>query len=448
MPPVPAPFPKVLHLFNVFGALTERAMFDYTMGLSQSGFNLTIGYETLADESPRVGLPLTKLRRIEVQPTDDVAGQMREIAARSGCTLAPSPGNPGEGRGGGYSKTSAKPAQHILQKNNPHPNPPPEYRERGIKGDRVGTSGHCAMDRGADDPAMRGLLSENFQLVHGHFGPRLLQGAAWIARGVPMIVSLYGYDMGRLLRDPSWIQRYRWAAERGVLFVVLAHFMERRLLELAIPAKQVRCITLGINLDEHPFEPRPAPSKPRFVFIGRFVEKKGVSLLLQAMARLMQQGLDAHLDLIGGGPLEESLRAQTHTLGLEGNVRFAGTVPFAALFDHLRDCTALVQPSMVAGDGDAEGAPMVLMTAQAIGVPCITTHHSGNPETIPPIGQKFVMPERDTEALAAAMVEMIELPAADRSNLQIESRSWIEQYYNLRHTVDQYAALYREMMDC
>jgi len=107
-----------------------------------------------------------------------------------------------------------------------------------------------------------------------------------------------------------------------------------------------------------------------------------------------------------------------------------------------------VQPSMVAGDGDAEGAPMVLMTAQAIGVPCITTHHSGNPETIPPIGQKFVMPERDTEALAAAMVEMIELPAADRSNLQIESRSWIEQYYNLRHTVDQYAALYREMMDC
>jgi glycosyltransferase involved in cell wall biosynthesis len=381
MPPVAAPSPKVLHLFNVFGALTERAMFDYTMGLSQSGFDLTIGCETLAAESPRIELPLTKLRRIEVQPTDDVASQMRHIAAT------------------------------------------------------------------VDDPAMSGLLGEKFQLVHGHFGPRLLQGAAWITSGVPMLVSLYGYDVGRLLRDRTWIDRYRWAAKQGVVFVALARFMEWRLLGLGIPAKQVRYIPLGIDQDSHVFDPRPAPTRPRFVFVGRFVEKKGADTLLQAMAHLVQSGCsDSQLDLIGGGPLENALRQQVAMLQLEKHVRFVGTVPFVALFDHLRDCTALVQPSQEAADGDMEGAPMVLMTAQACGVPCLTTHHSGNPETIPTMGRQFVVSERDPPSLAKAMHEMIALSADRRSSLQTAGRRWIEERFNLRHTIGQYARLYRELM--
>ena len=44
--------PRVLHLFNVFGALTERALLDYTLGLQRAGFDLTIGCETAAGEAP------------------------------------------------------------------------------------------------------------------------------------------------------------------------------------------------------------------------------------------------------------------------------------------------------------------------------------------------------------------------------------------------------------
>lgn len=368
--------PRVLHLFNVLGALTERAMLDYTLGLSRAAFALTLGYETRANDAPRIDLPQVQLKRIVVEPTNDVDAQMNAIAE--------------------------------------HP----------------------------ADPALRSLLKQDFNLLHGHFGPRILQGAAFVKRGIPMLVSVYGYDVGRLLRDPCWAKRYLWAAGQGVTFVALAQFMERRLLDIGLPRQCVRRIHLGIDLPAHQFEPMPAPASPRFVFIGRFVEKKGTSTLIDAMSQLD----GATLDLIGGGPLENSLREQVARLKIEDRVNFIGTVPFEKLFDHLRGCTAIVQPSVVASDGDAEGAPMVLMTAQACGVPCITTQHSGNPETIPPAGQRFVVPERNAQALAAAMRQMIELPPRQRAELQTAGRAWIAEHFNLANTVQQYAQLYRELL--
>jgi glycosyltransferase involved in cell wall biosynthesis len=298
-----------------------------------------------------------------------------------------------------------------------------------------------------DDPATRDLIREPFDLIHGHFGPRILHAAAFLKRGIPMVLSTYGYDVGRLLRDSTWIERYRWAASQGVVFAPLAQSMERRLLALGLPPKNIRRINLGIDLAVHPFDPRPAPPTPRFVFIGRFVDKKGADTLIDAMHHLIRDHhTPAKLDLIGAGPNESALRAQVERADLSDQINFLGLVPFAELFDHLRDCTALVQPSQVAPDGDAEGAPMVLMTAQAAGVPYITTHHSGNPETIPPIGQAFVVPERDPIALADAMRRMIDQSAPDRSILQAAGRRWIEENYDLQKTIAQYAALYRELM--
>ena len=112
------------------------------------------------------------------------------------------------------------------------------------------------------DPALRALLDEPFDLVHGHFGPRMLQGAAWLRRGVPMVVSIYGYDATRLLRDPCWVERYRWAAGRGATFVTLAESMAERLVALGLPRERVRLIRLGVALGEHTYDPRPAPPCP------------------------------------------------------------------------------------------------------------------------------------------------------------------------------------------
>jgi glycosyltransferase involved in cell wall biosynthesis len=369
---------KLLHLFNIFGALTERAMLDYTLGLARRGWDLTIACETLAPEAPPTDLPTIPVPRIPVEPATDAAAQMQNIAC---------------------------------------------------------------------NPISPDLLRQPFDLIHGHFGPRLLHAAPWLVRGTPVILSTYGYDVGRLLRDPAWIARYRWAADRGATFVALAQFMESRLLDLGLPRQNVRRIELGINLREHAFNPLPSPPHPRFVFIGRFVEKKGTDVLIDAMRLLARDSPAATLDLIGAGPNEPDLRQRVASLSLDRKVNFLGIIPFAKLFDHLRGCTALVQPSVTACDGDAEGAPMVLMSAQAVGVPCITTRHSGNPQTIPPEAQDFVVPERSPAALAAAMRAMAHLPPATRASFQLVGRKWIEEHFNLDCTIDRYDALYHELIE-
>jgi glycosyltransferase involved in cell wall biosynthesis len=200
-------------------------------------------------------------------------------------------------------------------------------------------------------------------------------------------------------------------------------------------------------LDEHRFDPRPAPRQPRFVFIGRLVEKKGAEYLIRAvelLARVHKAG--ATLEIIGSGPLEPALRELCNELRITRQVRFVGAVPFSQLFDRLHGATALVQPSVVAADGDSEGAPMVLVHAQAVGVPCITTAHSGNPQVLPPGARGFVVPERDPQALALAMAEMIELSESARMDLQQRGRAWIESCYDLSQTTASYGALYRELI--
>lgn len=372
---------RILHLFNIFGAATEKAMLDYTLALDGDGWDLTAGYETSADGAPSTPFPRVTLERIHVAPEGDILAQMERVAAAPKC------------------------------------------------------------------PAHQALLDEPFDLVHGHFGPRILQGAAWLRQGVPMVVSIYGYDATRLLRDPCWIERYRWAADRGAVFVTLAQSMADRLVGLGLPEDRVRLIRLGVALDEHPYDPQPAPSEPRFVFIGRLVEKKGAEFVIRAMELLARTHKGpAVVEIIGSGPLEAALRQLADDLRSWERVHFVGSVPFSELFDRLHGATALVQPSVVAADGDSEGAPMVLMHAQAAGVPCITTAHAGNPEVLPPEAQGLVVPERDPAALARAMAAMIGLAESDRAALQGKGLAWIARHYDLRQTAKGYGDLYRELL--
>jgi colanic acid/amylovoran biosynthesis glycosyltransferase len=379
-----------LHLFNVLGLLTEQSQAALVRGLSQRGCRITVACETLAPQSSPVAWPLHVLPRIEVAPTDDVDVQMD--------ALAQSP-------------------EHPARRN-------------------------------------ASLWNARFDIIHGHFGPRVLHAGPWIARGTPTLISLYGYDTSRLLRDPAWIKRYRWAARHGTIFVALSQDMANRLLAMGLPPNSLRLIRLGIDLAAHPFEPTPTPKPARFVFIGRFTEKKAPMDLLEAMAGFVRQKAhrDARLEMIGPGDpaTEQQLRPFVTRHGLQANVFFRGTVPFEQLPQVLRGATALVLPSAVAPDGDREGAPMVLMHAQALGVPCITTRHAGNPEVLPgaenPQGQSpFVVPEHDPPAIAGAMKNMAAMSGQERLSLQHAGRQWIETHYNLANTINQYHALTREL---
>ncbi|MFW6336218.1 MAG: glycosyltransferase, partial [Phycisphaeraceae bacterium] len=278
-----------------------------------------------------------------------------------------------------------------------------------------------------DDAAHRELVQRDFALVHGHLGTRVLHAAAWLERGIPVVISLYGYDASRLLRDASWEARYRWAAERGATFVTLCEPMRQRIVDAGVPRERTRLIPVGIDSDAWAFEPPPAPLSPRFLFVGRLTEKKAPDDLLRALAGMRsERGVDAKLEVVGDGPLRESLRELAEQLGIAQHVRWLGELPRSEVADAMRRATAMVLPSVVAEDGDREGTPVVLMEAAALGVPCVTTRHMGNPDVLPDEGQRFVVEERDPAGLADAMARIAWLSPEQRAALQRAGREHIE----------------------
>jgi len=373
---------RVLHLYNVFGASTERFSFDTTFALEKRGFATLIGYETISDECPAIQFRATRLTRIRVEPTDNIDAQMRRIAVRP------------------------------------------------------------------EDPALAALVDRPFDLIHGHFGTRVLHAAPFLYRGLPAVISVHGYDASRLLLDRCWIERYRWAADHGATFVTVSDASRDHLVALGLPEARVTTIRVGIDPMIWPYVEGPAPSPPHFLFVGRLTPKKAPADLIAALVQLRaQHGLEATATLIGGGPLETDVRELIEQHDLADHVKLIGHVRREFLPDMYHGATAFVLPCATADDGDREGMPRVLLEAQACGLPVITTRHSGNAETLPPEAQRWVVEEHDTDALARAMHAVAQLDDDERLATQQRGRAWVESHFRTDQTIDAYDVLYEALIE-
>ena len=115
--------------------------------------------------------------------------------------------------------------------------------------------------------------------------------------------------------------------------------------------------------------------------VGRLVEKKGYDDLLKALAALTPN-LAWKLIHIGGGELAETLKAQAEMLGIADKIILRKAQPQTVVLEAYRDADLFVLPSKIAGDGDRDGIPNVLMEAQSQRLACSSTAVSAIPELI------------------------------------------------------------------
>lgn len=256
-------------------------------------------------------------------------------------------------------------------------------------------------------PLAERLRRERPALIHAHFATDgLLALPLAEALGVKLVTTLHGYDVnlsrGRMLMSGrlSWM-RYalfqRRLKARGALFLAVSDALRRKAVARGYPGERTRTHYLGVDLARFGGERAPEPGL--VLHVGRLVEKKGTSVLLDALARLG----DAHLVVVGDGPLRGGLERQAEALGLGGRVRFLGALPPADVAGWMRRAWLLAAPSLTARDGDAEGLPTVIKEAAAASLPAVGTGHAGIPEAIVDGETGFVVPERDAGALAARL---------------------------------------------
>jgi len=163
----------------------------------------------------------------------------------------------------------------------------------------------------------------------------------------------------------------------------------------------VRC---GVERDLLAAPATPAPAAPRLVCVGRLSEQKGHLVLVEAAAALAAEGRAFELTLVGDGPLRGALEERVRRAGLGERIRFAGWRSAGEVRDAILASRALVLPSF------AEGLPVVLMEALALGRPVVTTAVAGIPELVEGGVCGWVVPAGSVEALVPALRAALEAP--------------------------------------
>ncbi|MEM9903511.1 MAG: glycosyltransferase, partial [Cyanobacteria bacterium P01_D01_bin.44] len=263
------------------------------------------------------------------------------------------------------------------------------------------------------------LAQRQPSLLHAHFGG---DGgfAAPLARRlkIPLVVTCHGYDATWVtppLRSRDLLSRRgdffralllhkRDAAfQAAAQILAVSEFIRDQLIARGCPASKIRVHYIGVDLTG--FCPDDAqPREPIVLFIGRLVEKKGCAYLIEAMARVQQTYPEANLMVIGDGPLRsqlEALAAQTLK-----RYQFLGQQPPEQVRHWLNRATLLGGPSIVADSGDAEGLGMVFAEAQAMQVPVVGFATGGIPEVVRHGETGLLVPEKDVNALALAIVDL------------------------------------------
>jgi len=184
---------------------------------------------------------------------------------------------------------------------------------------------------------------------------------------------------------------------------------------------------------------RPAdssrPANPTVVFVGRFVEKKGVPYLLQAFSKVREERPDVRLVLIGGGPLEPQLRDEVVELGISESVVFTGPLPHEEVIQHLHRADVACVTSIIDSRGETDGMPTVVLEAMAAGLRVVGTEVDGIPDVLRDRENGWLARAADAADLAARLLEALEDP--DRARLAEAGRRTAEQ-----HDWDRVAAEY------
>jgi colanic acid/amylovoran biosynthesis glycosyltransferase len=208
-------------------------------------------------------------------------------------------------------------------------------------------------------------------------------------------------------------------------------------------AAHVEQIYNGLDLTEFTYE-APTDRRPVIVAVGRLVEKKGFTYLVEACAILRESGCDFTCQIIGAGGLEADLRRQIEARGLHGRVELMGPRPQNEVIRQMRSAAVFTLPCIVADDGDRDGLPNVLFESMALGTPCVSTDVTGIPEILHDGETGLMVPQRDPVALAAALERLLTDPAL-RLSLSAGARRLIEAEFDVRRNAAKRRALFRRV---
>ena len=287
-------------------------------------------------------------------------------------------------------------------------------------------------------------------LIHAHFA---IDGAAALpiqqALKVPLVVSLHGYDVS--MADTSlqqsvegrvYLRRRKELWDRASAFLCISEFIREKALEKGFPAKKLLVHYTGSDLAV--FSSQKQTRDPNMIlFVGRLVEKKGCHYLLDALAILRTFHPQVRLVIIGGGVLEDELRARVRREDLP--CEFLGVQPAAVVMQQMARARVFCAPSVAASTGDSEGLGMVFAEAQAMGTPVASFNHGGISEVVRHKETGLLATERDSAELADHLHRLL-CDDATWTKYSQRAVQWVAERFDIKKQNVQLENIYRKVL--
>jgi glycosyltransferase involved in cell wall biosynthesis len=226
--------------------------------------------------------------------------------------------------------------------------------------------------------------------------------AIWVARWrrVPVVVNYRGGEAAGFLAKSG--RSVAWSLRRAARLIVPSGFLQQVFGQHGLQAHIVPNV-----VDLQRFQPLPAGTvKPPHLLVARNLEPiYDNATALRAFAQVVQQVPAARLTVAGTGPELAALQALAHTLGVAGQVEFAGRLDRDTMAQRLRHCAVALNPSRV------DNTPNSVLEALASGVPVVSTLVGGVPFLVQHEHTALLVPPGDPQAMAQQVLRLLHDPA-------------------------------------
>ncbi|EFO1363550.1 TPA: colanic acid biosynthesis glycosyltransferase WcaL [Escherichia coli] len=267
-----------------------------------------------------------------------------------------------------------------------------------------------------------------------HFGPAGVTAAKLRELGVirgKIATIFHGIDISSREVLNHYTPEYQQLFRRGDLMLPISDLWAGRLQKMGCPREKIAVSRMGVDMTR--FSPRPvkAPATPlEIISVARLTEKKGLHVAIEACRQLKEQGVAFRYRILGIGPWERRLRTLIEQYQLEDMVEMPGFKPSHEVKAMLDDADVFLLPSVTGADGDMEGIPVALMEAMAVGIPVVSTLHSGIPELVEADKSGWLVPENDARALAQRLAAFSQLDADKLAPVIKRAREKVEHDFN------------------
>src|SRR3989339_964378 len=292
---------------------------------------------------------------------------------------------------------------------------------------------------------------DRYDVVHCHFG--MIANRYLILRDIlnirqNFIVTFYGQDSSKYIQSKG-LHVYDKLKKEASMILVMTEEMRDRFVGLGFPPEKLVVHYTGIIPQNYNFNEKSYRfgEKSKIIFVGRFVEKKGIEDLLRATRVIVEEYPNVELHVVGDGDAiyKKNIKELAKRLGVANFIKFEGMLTHQNTLELFYGMHLMVQPSKKAPNGDTDDLPFVLLEGQASGLPVVSTDHVGIPDGIDNGKTGFIVKEGDFRAVAEKVKAFIENPGLLKE-FSLNARIFVVEKFDLPKINRRLVSLYKELI--